>query len=63
MFEKFILHLLYIIWLFIKVPIEWEPVNITPIIKKGKTVIPDDALQSVKKNSIALKGKLKIGRI
>ncbi|CAI2165891.1 18035_t:CDS:2 [Funneliformis geosporum] len=40
------------------VPIEWEPVNVTPVLKKGKTTIPDDALQSVRKNTIALKGPL-----
>ena len=47
----------------IKVPIEWEPVSITPIVSKGKTVIPDEALHSVKKNSVALKGKLNIGHL
>ncbi|CAG8486157.1 1860_t:CDS:2 [Funneliformis caledonium] len=40
------------------VPIEWEPVNVTPILKKGKTTIPEEALQSVRKNTIALKGPL-----
>ncbi|CAG8522894.1 7245_t:CDS:10 [Acaulospora morrowiae] len=28
------------------VPIEWEPVNVTPVIKDGKTVIPEEALLS-----------------
>ncbi|CAG8532245.1 2076_t:CDS:2 [Dentiscutata erythropus] len=41
-----------------EVPIEWEPVNVTPVIKKGKTVIPEEALISVKKNTVALKGPL-----
>ncbi|CAG8554077.1 10257_t:CDS:10 [Cetraspora pellucida] len=41
-----------------EVPIEWEAVNVTPVIKKGKTVIPDEALNSVKKNTVALKGPL-----
>uniref|UniRef100_A0A1D1YK94 Isocitrate dehydrogenase [NAD] subunit 2, mitochondrial n=1 Tax=Anthurium amnicola TaxID=1678845 RepID=A0A1D1YK94_9ARAE len=40
------------------VPIDWEPVNVTPIIKNGRTVIPDGAINSVKKNTIALKGPL-----
>ncbi|KAF9974881.1 NAD-dependent isocitrate dehydrogenase [Actinomortierella ambigua] len=40
------------------VPIEWEPVNVTPVLKGGKTVIPDEALHSVKKNTVALKGPL-----
>ena len=30
----------------------------TPILKDGKTAIPDDAIASVKKNTIALKGPL-----
>lgn len=30
----------------------------TPILKGGKTVIPDSAIQSVKKNTVALKGPL-----
>ena len=44
----------------LKVPIEWEPVSVTPVLKDGKTVIPDKALKSVKKNTIALKGKINI---
>jgi len=43
-----------------KVPIDWEPVNVTPIIKNGRTVIPDGAINSVKKNTIALKGRINI---
>ncbi|EAU84831.1 isocitrate dehydrogenase [Coprinopsis cinerea okayama7 len=39
------------------VPIQWEEVSVTPILKGGKTVIPDAAIQSVKKNTVALKGK------
>jgi len=38
------------------VPIQWEEVSVTPILKGGKTVIPDNAIQSVKKNTVALKG-------
>ncbi|RSH78084.1 NAD-dependent isocitrate dehydrogenase [Apiotrichum porosum] len=41
-----------------KVPIVWEEVDVTPILKDGKTVIPDDAIYSVKKNTVALKGPL-----
>ncbi|KAK2748062.1 NAD-dependent isocitrate dehydrogenase [Onygenales sp. PD_40] len=40
------------------VPIKWEPVDVTPILKDGKTAIPDDAIASVKKNFVALKGPL-----
>ncbi|KAF9437029.1 NAD-dependent isocitrate dehydrogenase [Entomortierella beljakovae] len=40
------------------VPIEWEPVSVTPVVKNGKVAIPDDALHSVKKNTVALKGPL-----
>ncbi|EAS31357.3 isocitrate dehydrogenase, NAD-dependent [Coccidioides immitis RS] len=41
-----------------KVPIKWEPVDVTPILKDGKTAIPDEAINSVKKNYVALKGPL-----
>ncbi|KZZ97939.1 isocitrate dehydrogenase, NAD-dependent [Ascosphaera apis ARSEF 7405] len=41
-----------------KVPIKWEPVDVTPILKDGKTAIPDAAIDSVKKNFVALKGPL-----
>lgn len=40
------------------VPINWEEVSVTPILKGGKTVIPDTAINSVKKNTVALKGPL-----
>jgi isocitrate dehydrogenase (NAD+) len=40
-----------------QVPIQWEEVSVTPVLKGGKTVIPDAAIQSVKKNTVALKGK------
>jgi isocitrate dehydrogenase (NAD+) len=39
-----------------QVPIQWEEVSVTPILKAGKTVIPDVAINSVKKNTVALKG-------
>jgi len=38
------------------VPIQWEEVSVTPVLKGGKTVIPDQAIQSVRKNTVALKG-------
>jgi isocitrate dehydrogenase (NAD+) len=41
-----------------KVPIDWEEVSVTPILKNGKTVIPDEAIESVKRNTVALKGPL-----
>lgn len=41
-------------------PIEWESVDVTPILKDGKTAIPDKAISSVKKNLVALKGPLAV---
>jgi len=41
-----------------KVPIVWEEVDVTPILKDGKTVIPDKAIKSIKANTVALKGPL-----
>jgi len=40
------------------VPIKWEPVDVTPQLKEGRTVIPDEAIESVRKNYVALKGPL-----
>ncbi|KAF2272029.1 uncharacterized protein EI97DRAFT_427153 [Westerdykella ornata] len=40
------------------VPIKWETVDVTPRLKDGKTVIPDEAIESVNKNYVALKGPL-----
>lgn len=40
------------------VPIKWEPVDVTPQLKDGRTVIPDEAIASVQKNYVALKGPL-----
>ncbi|UZJ51707.1 hypothetical protein CBS101457_001027 [Exobasidium rhododendri] len=40
------------------VPIDWEEVNVTPMIKNGKQVIPDESVVSIKKNTVALKGPL-----
>jgi isocitrate dehydrogenase (NAD+) len=44
-------------YLRVQVPIQWEEVSVTPILKGGKTVIPDSAIASVKKNTVALKGE------
>ncbi|KAH3679186.1 hypothetical protein WICMUC_001197 [Wickerhamomyces mucosus] len=41
-----------------KVPIEWESVDVTPIIKDGNTAIPQAAIDSINKNLVALKGPL-----
>ncbi|PWN95782.1 putative IDH2-isocitrate dehydrogenase subunit 2, mitochondrial [Tilletiopsis washingtonensis] len=42
-----------------KVPIVWENVSVAPFInKQGKQVIPDEAIESIKKNTVALKGPL-----
>ena len=40
------------------VPIKWESVDVTPRLKDGKTVIPNEAIKSVEKNFVALKGPL-----
>ncbi|EME47077.1 hypothetical protein DOTSEDRAFT_41582 [Dothistroma septosporum NZE10] len=40
------------------VPIKWEPVDVTPQLKDGKTVIPDSAIDSISRNYVALKGPL-----
>lgn len=41
------------------VPIQWEEVDVTPIIgPDGKTAIPKTALDSIRKNKVALKGPL-----
>lgn len=45
----------------IQAPVKWEPVDVTPIFKDGKTAIPDDAIDSVKRNFVALKGPLAVG--
>ena len=45
---------------FIKAPIKWEPVDVTPTLKDGRTVIPDEAITSVIRNLVALKGPLAV---
>jgi len=39
-------------------PIKWESVDVTPRLKDGRTVIPDEAIDSVTRNYVALKGPL-----
>ncbi|SPO05889.1 probable isocitrate dehydrogenase (NAD) [Cephalotrichum gorgonifer] len=41
-----------------KTPITWEPCDVTPILKNGKTAIPDAAIESIERNKVALKGPL-----
>jgi isocitrate dehydrogenase (NAD+) len=41
-----------------KVPIKWEPVDVTPRIIDGKSVIADETIQSIRTNYVALKGPL-----
>jgi isocitrate dehydrogenase (NAD+) len=44
-----------------KVPVEWEPVDVTPRLVDGKTTIPTESIESVKRNLVALKGPLAVG--
>lgn len=39
-------------------PIEWEPIDVSPILVDGKTAIPPPAIESIQKNKVALKGPL-----
>jgi isocitrate dehydrogenase (NAD+) len=39
-------------------PIQWETVDVTPQLKDGRTVIPDEAITSINRNLVALKGPL-----
>ncbi|GAA5974816.1 hypothetical protein JCM11641_008374 [Rhodosporidiobolus odoratus] len=41
-----------------KVPIKWEEVDVTPTLVDGVSTIPADAVASIRKNTIALKGPL-----
>jgi len=41
-----------------KVPIKWEPVDVTPRLVDGRTTIPEESIKSVQKNYVALKGPL-----
>lgn len=40
------------------VPVEWESVDVTPVWRDGRTSIPDEAINSVRRNLVALKGPL-----
>ncbi|KAK6537551.1 NAD-dependent isocitrate dehydrogenase [Orbilia ellipsospora] len=40
------------------VPIDWEPIDVTPVLVEGKTAIPQPAIDSIKRNLVALKGPL-----
>ncbi|KAL1649950.1 NAD-dependent isocitrate dehydrogenase [Diplodia intermedia] len=40
------------------VPIKWESVDVTPRLVDGRTTIPQDAIDSVNRNKVALKGPL-----
>lgn len=48
---------------FSQAPVKWEPVDVTPILKDGKTAIPDEAIKSVQKNYVALKGPLAVSSL
>jgi isocitrate/isopropylmalate dehydrogenase len=39
-----------------KVPIVWEEVDVTPSIVDGVSTIPKDSLDSIRRNTVALKG-------
>ncbi|TAQ90251.1 hypothetical protein B7494_g1414 [Chlorociboria aeruginascens] len=41
-----------------KAPVKWEPVDVTPQLKDGKTSIPAETIESIKRNKVALKGPL-----
>ncbi|CCH43725.1 Isocitrate dehydrogenase [NAD] subunit 2,mitochondrial [Wickerhamomyces ciferrii] len=41
-----------------KIPIEWESCDVTPLLINGQTTIPKDAVESINKNLVALKGPL-----
>jgi isocitrate dehydrogenase len=44
----------------LQTPIKWEPVDVTPRLKDGKTTIPEETIESIKKNKVALKGPLAV---
>ncbi|KAH8804966.1 hypothetical protein F5884DRAFT_797960 [Xylogone sp. PMI_703] len=41
-----------------KAPIKWEPVDVTPQLKDGRTTIPQETIDSIQRNKVALKGPL-----
>ncbi len=44
----------------IQTPIKWEPVDVTPQLKDGKTTIPEETIESIRQNKVALKGPLAV---
>jgi isocitrate dehydrogenase (NAD+) len=47
----------------LKAPVKWEPVDVTPILKDGKTTIAQETIDSIKRNKVALKGPLAVSLI
>ncbi len=41
-------------------PIKWEAVDVTPQLRDGKTTIPAETIESIKRNKVALKGPLAV---
>ncbi|CAN6613562.1 isocitrate dehydrogenase [NAD] subunit 2, mitochondrial [Trichomonascus vanleenenianus] len=41
-----------------KVPIDWDPVDVTPSLVDGRTTLPAETVKRINKNKIALKGPL-----
>jgi isocitrate dehydrogenase (NAD+) len=41
-----------------RVPVKWEPVDVTPVLKNGKITIPELAVERITRNCVALKGPL-----
>ncbi|KTW25990.1 hypothetical protein T552_03264 [Pneumocystis carinii B80] len=39
-------------------PIKWEPVDVTPVFVNGKMTIPEATIESIHRNTVALKGPL-----
>jgi isocitrate dehydrogenase (NAD+) len=44
----------------IQAPIKWEPVDVTPTLRDGKTTIPSETIESIERNKVALKGPLAV---
>jgi isocitrate dehydrogenase len=40
--------------------VKWEPVDVTPQLKDGKTSILPETVESIKRNKVALKGPLAV---
>lgn len=43
-----------------KAPIKWEPVDVTPMLRDGKTTIASETIDSINRNKVALKGPLAV---